>query len=171
VTTPTSTSWREQVEQARKRLIDAGYPIPRKPQAALEDLVVPEDIDSLGPIPLANLTLRFQGWHAYVTTQLAFARAELTAFLEYYEVALGQRMNALAGATEGRPTKDVLKALALGGEQLRPTFTRKIFMELQVSTLEGLEKGLAIQSRAMVNEQIRRHAAQKVEAGANWGHL
>lgn len=154
--------WEQIVATTRKRLVDAGYPIPVKPKTPVTELVIPEDIEALNPVRLANLLLRLHGWYAYATAQLAFFRAELSAFNEFYDVTLGQKMAGISAASESRQVKEVLKALALQQEPLNHMFTKRVELEQRTKLVEGLVQSLDIQTRALTNEQIRRHAAQKV---------
>lgn len=157
--------WEEIVAQARKNLIDHGYPIPQRPIAELDSLVMPEDLDNIKAIPLANLTIRLQGWYAFVTTRVAFSRAELAACTEYFEMKLGQRMHLKSQHLEGRPVKEILRALALEDESIKELNFRRTEIEQRTRTLEGLMQGLEIQCKALGSEQIRRAAAQKIEGG------
>jgi hypothetical protein len=149
-------------------LVSVGYPIPVKPKTPINDLQLPEDVEALNPIQLANLLMRLQAWYAYSTAQLAFARAELHAFDEYFSIELGDKMNSLASLTEGRPTKDVLKALALKTTAVGAMFTRKLGLEQRAELIEGMVQSLSIQCKALTTEQIRRHAAQKLSHGESF---
>ncbi len=155
--------WEILVRKARQKLQDGGYPIPRKPQVDITNLSVPEDVETLGAIPLANLLLQYQGWYAYSTAQLAFARSDMAAFDEFYEVQLGQKMHSISMHEEGRPVKDILKALAVRDEPLRSLMVKKVELSQRVQMIDGLVQSLAIQCKALTNEQIRRHAAQKLD--------
>lgn len=156
--------WEFLVRKARKKLQDAGYPIPQKPTASVNQLSVPTDVEGLGAIPLANLLLQYQGWYAYSTAQLAFARSDMAAFDEFYEVQLGQKMHSIASNSDGRPVKDILKALAVKDDPLRSLMIKKVELSQRVQMIDGLVQSLAIQCRALTNEQIRRHAAQKLDS-------
>ncbi len=159
---PQEAVWVGVIRQARQRLVDVGYPIPAKPTTPVDDLQLPEEVESLSSVQLANLLMRLNAWHAYSTAQLAFARAELNAFGAYYELELGNKMNSIADASDGRPTKDVLKALAIKQSPINELFGRKIVMEQRSQLIEGMVQSLSIQCKALTTEQIRRHAAQKL---------
>ena len=157
--------WEQIISQARQGLVDAGYPIPRKPLASLESLQLPDDVEALGGAQLANILMRLHGWYAYGTAQLAFARAEFTAVSEYFEIELGVKMYSLSLSTDGRPTKDILKALALRSNPLNRVAAQKAVLDQRVRLTEGMVKSLEIQCKALTTEQIRRSVAQKVGSG------
>ena len=165
----TSALWETLVRSAREKLHDAGYPIPKKPKVALEALVVPEDVEQLGAIQLANLLLQYQGWFSYATAQLAFARSDAAAFDEFYEVELGKKMHSISIHADSRPVKEVLKALAVEYNPLKGLHRKKVELGMRSSMIDGLVQSLGIQCRALTNEQIRRHAAQKIDAGQMGG--
>ncbi len=157
--------WEQIIEQARRGLIDAGYPIPTRPKATLENLHLPEDVEAVSSVQLANLLLRLHAWYAYGTAQLAFSRAEFAALDDYFATELGSHMHVLSETVDGRPTKDVLKALALKTPVLNRLGAQKTILDQRVRLIEGMVKSLEIQCRALTTEQIRRHAAQKLNSG------
>ncbi len=165
MTTPKQPLWEQIIAQARQGLIDAGYPIPRKPQASIESLQLPEDVEQLGSVQVANILMRLHAWYAYGTAQLSFARAEFTAVAEYYETELGVKMQSLSLTTDGRPTKDMLKALALRTNPLNRLAAQKTVLDQRVRLTEGMVKSLEIQCKALTTEQIRRSVAQKLNNG------
>ena len=157
--------WEQIIAQARKSLIDAGYPIPKKPQVAVETLQLPEDVEALGSVQIANILMRLHAWYAYGTAQLAFARAELTAVSEYLEVEIGVKMHSLSLSIDGRPTKDILKSLAVRSSPLNRVVAQRSVLDQRVRLTEGMVKSLEIQCRALTTEQIRRSVAQKLNNG------
>lgn len=166
MTTPEQeATWVSIIKDARQRIIDVGYPIPAKPSTQITDLQLPDDVESVNPIQLANLLIRLQAWYAYSTAQLAFSRAELRAFEEYYDIELGDKMHSIAIHADGRPTKDVLKALAIKQDPLHSMFIRKLSLEQRSQLIEGMVQSLSIQVKALTTEQIRRHSAQKLTQG------
>ena len=143
----------------------AGWPVPAKPQASLDELHIPEDIDSLNPVALANLSIRISGWYSFTSTELAFARAECATFVELFEIRLGKAMYYTAQSMEGRPVKEVVRGITLEDSELARLHTYKLRLETKVITIEGLVTGLAIQCRSLESEQIRRASMRKFEGG------
>lgn len=164
-----SWDWRKAVNEARNRLVENKFPIPKKPTVGLGELEYPTDIESVNSIQLGNLMLRLTSWYAYATASLAFARAELTAFKEVYEAMLGQRMYYLSRTMDGRSVKDVLRSLALEKDDaLGAMFQEKLELEQKVMSTEGLVESLAIQVKGIEAEQIRRATARKIETGGSF---
>ena len=162
----TSWGWRKVVDEARQRLVDRGFPILAKPQNNLDDLGFIEAVETVSPIALANMTMRHQAWFSYVTVEHAFARAELRALEEILDVMLGERMHEIGRTADGRVVKDVLRSLAIvGDDKLKMWFRRRIELEQNDRLLEGLTRGLEIRVRALEGEGIRRAVAQKIEGG------
>ena len=157
--------WKSVVAEARKALEDKGWPKPNKPKLNLESLVFPEDIDALSSVQLANIAMRFQGWYAYITTELAYVKAEYAAIGEMYEAKIGNSMHEMQKTMPSKPTKGVLQSLVLNQLDIRPWFKVKLQKEQEVFLIEGIEAGLKIQCHAIRDEQIRRMSAQKVEIG------
>lgn len=158
-------SWTNVVRDARKALEDRGWPKPVKPKGKVEELVFPEDINRLNPIQLANITIRFQGWYSYVTTELAYARAEYVSLEEVFEAKAGFLAYEESRSKETKHTKDVLRSLVLQRPEMKPFFRVKLQKQNEVNLIEGLELGLKIQCGALRDEGIRRMSAQKVETG------
>jgi hypothetical protein len=159
-------SWTTIVRDARRNLETKGWPKPIKPKGTVEELIFPEEISRLNSVQLANITLRFQGWYAYVTTELAYVRAEYTTLEEVFEAKLGYLAYQEARSKESKQTKDVLRSLVLQRADMKPFFKIKLQKENEVNLIEGLEAGLKIQCNALRDEQIRRMSAQKVEIGS-----
>ncbi len=134
-----------------------------KPKVSFESLEFPEDIDVVSSIQLANIAMRFQGWFAYVTTELAYVRAEYAAIEEMYEAKIGQRKYDMQKQIPTKLTKDVLHGIVLNELDIRPWFKVKLQKEQEKFLVEGMEAGLKIQCHAIRDEQIRRMSAQKVE--------
>ena len=153
-------AWQEIVKNSREKM--AAFPLPRRPRSEVDDLEVPDDVEGLSGIQLANLLLALQSWYAYSTAQLAFVRSDLAAFEELFEVKLGLKMRTLTLQEEVKHTKDVLKAMALSTEPMSSLLLKKIDLTQRVTMLEGFTKSLEIQCKALTGEQIRRHAAQKL---------
>lgn len=154
-------SYQDLVKEARQRV--ANWPVPKKPETPLENLEIPEDIDSLGSIALGNLAIRLSRWAAYVSTELAFAKAEYATYLELFEIRLGKAMYYTGKTMDGRPVKEVVKGVALEDPELAKAHTIKLKLELRVHTIEGLLNGLQIQCKALEGEQIRRASLRKLE--------
>ena len=134
-----------------------------KPKVSFESLEFPEDIDVVSSIQLANIAMRFQGWFAYVTTELAYVRAEYAAIEEMYEAKIGQRKYDMQKQIPTKLTKDVLHGIVLNELDIRPWFKVKLQKEKEMFLVEGMEAGLKILCHAIRDEQIRRMSAQKVE--------
>lgn len=160
-------SWKTVVEQARKSLAQKGFPQPTQPTSELEDLGTIENIENLVGLALANLTIRYHAWYSYATVELAYTHAANKALDEILDIRIGREMHILANRGEGpKPTKEVLRALAIdGNEGLKAWFRKKVQGDQQVRLLEGTVKGLEIRCRALESEQIRRATAQKLEGG------
>ncbi len=154
-------SYLELIKEAKARTAD--WPIPIKPKTPLDQLHIPEDIDSLNSITLANLSIRLQSWHAYISTELAFVKGEYTVFLELFEIKLGKAMYYTSKNMDGRPVKEVVKGITLEDPELAKLHGVKLKLELRVINIEGLMNGVAIQCRALAGEQIRRASLRKIE--------
>ncbi len=161
-----SFDWRAAVDEARKVLVDKGFPIPKKPDIALSEMVYPTDIAGVNDIPLANLCARFNAWYAFATTSVAFKKAEYAALDEVFEVNVAERIYALGKTFDGKtPAKDVLRGEILTtDEDMAVLFTQRIKLGQEIQTLEGLTKGLEIQVWSLRDEQIRRASARKLES-------
>ena len=158
--------WRKVVTEARTKLEAQGFPMLPQPVNALDDLGFIEDVEAVNAIPLANMTVRHQAWFSYATTEYGVAHAEFKAFEEILEVKLGEEMHKLAKAEGSRVVKDVLKAMAIAGDEgLRNGFRKRVELEQRDRRLEALVKGLEIRCRALESEQIRRATAAKVASG------
>ncbi len=159
-------SWRKVVTDARTKLEAQGFPMLPQPVNALDGLGFIEDVEQVNAIALANMTVRHQAWFSYATTEYGVAHAELRAFEEILDVKLGEEMHKLAKQEGARVVKDVLKAMAIAGDEgIRNGFRRKVELEQRDRRLEGLVKGLEIRCRALESEQIRRATAAKVAGG------
>lgn len=160
----TQFTWKTSVERAQERLRGRGIVRFPQPTYGYQELGEVEDIVKLGDKALATMTMRHQGWYSYVTVELAFARAALGALDEIYDVLLGEEMHKVALTKDGRIVKDVLKSLAIQGDELLKTWHQRRIDEVQdVQLLEGMVSGLAIRSKALNDEGIRRASARKVE--------
>lgn len=158
--------WQTLVKAARQRLVDNGWPIPKKPVIDPSTLELPEDVESINSIALANLGLRLQSWYSYTTSELAFASAELSAAVEFFEIKLGDRMHVTSGNLEKKEVKEVLRSLAIAqSPDLKQFVVIKTQLDQRVQDIGGLVKSLDIRCRAIQNEQIRRATEKKVAGG------
>ena len=166
MTTEGQWAWGRAVAQAKERLAAKGIrPLP-KPRHEYEDLGETIDIEELSDAGLANRQARTHAWHAYVTVEVAYAKAEFYSFDEVYDVFLGDEMYSQSRQHTGRVVKEMLKSLAiLNNETLREYHRRRIELQLNMQLLDGMERGLAIQARALESESIRRASARRVELG------
>ena len=162
---PDAWSWTNIAGKAREALVAQGWPIPRRPQTSIDLLSLPEDVDKVGDLQLANLTLRLQAWYAYATSHLAFTRAEESALSEAFEVRLGVEMDKVQRESERRQVKEMIRGVAIhGSSELAQWHDRLNTLTQSVGILEGFVASLRIQCEALNNEQIRRASARKMEA-------
>ena len=159
-------TYRKVIEEARKKLLQQGWPILAEPRAKAPDMQIPEDIDRITDLQLANLSLRYRSWYAYATVQLGFANAELTAVDEVTEIVIGEAMINTASMLTEKLVKDMLKAKAVQEDpKAKAWFTKRIELKQKAQILDSLVSALAIRVKGLENEQIRRASAAKIEMG------
>ena len=157
-------TWRRAVNAAHERLKGKGISRLAQPMHEYQDLGNIEAIDKVHDVALANMLTRHQAWYSYATTELAFSNAELYCLDEIYDVLIGEEMYKISLTKDGRPTKDVLKSLAIqGNEVLKYWHRRKMDLGQDVKLLEGMVSGLSIRCRALESESIRRASQRRVE--------
>lgn len=155
--------WQTLVQAARQKIVDQGWPIPKKPAAPLNTLEIPNDIETLSSVQLANLMIRLGAWYSYGTAQLSFANAELAAAEEYFALQLGERMYAVSDALDKREVKEILRAKAITGSvNLRKFMDICTQLDQRARAVQGLVTGLEIQCRMLQSEQIRRASENKL---------
>ena len=164
MTTSSEWTWRRALEQAYERLSERGIQRMPRPSHEYKDLGEVEEVERLGDVALANMMVRTQSWYSYATSELAYAKAAQAGFDEIYEVVLGTQMNRVSKTSDSRIVKDVLKSLAIDGDENLKSHHRSRVEHLQmVMLLEGTVKSLEIRCRALEGEQIRRASQRKVE--------
>ena len=164
VTPEAEWTWREAVREATARLDSKGLTIPKKPVSDYESLSDIVNLEGLSDQKLANLMGRCYAWYSYATVEMAYSKAKLISFDEIYEVMLGKEMHRLGRTQEGRVVKDVLRSMAImQSDNLRACHRLRIELQLNCQMLEGLVRGLEIQSKALESESIRRASERRLE--------
>lgn len=158
-------SWKTISAEAKEKIDAKGWPKPSKPSFDLDTLQFPEDIEKISSLHLATVAMRFQGWYAYITTELAYARAEQAIVEEVFQAVTGQRAHEIQKISPSKITVAILNGIVLNELDMKPWFKVKLQKDQDVFLVEGLEAGLKIQCHAIRDEQIRRMSAQKVEIG------
>ena len=162
----TEISWKTISTEAKNKVEAKGWPKPSKPSFSLDTLEFPEDIDKISSLHLATVAMRFQGWYAYITTELSYTKAEQAVIEELYLVKIAQKAYDIQKINPSKITVAVLHGIVLNDEDIRPWFKVKLQKDQDVFLVEGLEAGLKIQCNAIRDEQIRRMSSQKLSVGS-----
>ena len=157
-------TWEAAYGKAEERLADRGLTRFAKPLHEYADLGEVENIEQLPDGALANMGTRYSAWYSYATVELSYARAAYASISEIFEATLGVAMHNISKTQDGRTVKDMLKGMAiLGNEAVRGLYERKTELQQEYMLLEGTVKGLEIRVRGIEAEAIRRASARKME--------